>query len=67
MKQDTWYCYNHRDEYPYEVWYYTPKQKQKKGRYFHSIEQAKDWVSRHKDVRIEAASWQIFALRGGLV
>lgn len=67
MKQDIWYCYSHPDEYPYEVLYYTQKQKNIKHRYFHSIEQAKDWVRRHKEARIEAASWQIFALIAGLV
>lgn len=66
MRQNTMYCYNHRDEYPYEVWYYTPKQKNQKCRYFHSIEQVKEWCRKHRDAKIEAASWQVFAAMEGL-
>ena len=66
MRQNLWECYHDRDQWPYEVWYYTPKQKSKKGRYFHSLEEVKAWLSKHKTARIEAASWQVFCLRSGL-
>ncbi|MBO5918711.1 MAG: hypothetical protein J6Q14_08105 [Oscillospiraceae bacterium] len=65
MRQNLWECYN-SDEWPYEVWYYTPKQKSKKGRYFRSLEEVKAWLARHKTARIEAASWQVFCLRNGM-
>ena len=29
MRQNLWECYGNRDEWPYEVWYYTPKQGKK--------------------------------------
>lgn len=67
MRQNLWECYNNPDEWPYEVEYYTPKQKSKKSRYFRSLEEVKAWLSRHKTARIVAASWQVFALRNGLV
>lgn len=66
MRQNLWECYGNRDEWPYEVWYYTPKQKEKKGRYFRSLDEVKAWLKNHKTARIEAASWQVFALRNGL-
>lgn len=31
MRQNLWECYHDRDQWPYEVWYYTPKQKSKSG------------------------------------
>lgn len=67
MKQSLWECYHNRDEYPYEVWYKTPKQKNTKGKYFHSIEEIKAWCRSHKNCTIEAASWQVFAVREGMV
>ena len=64
MRQNLWECYN-SDEYPYEVEYYTPKQKSKKSKYFRSLEEVKVWLAKHKTARIVAASWQVFALRNG--
>ena len=65
MKQNALECYNDRETWPYEVWYYTPKQKNKKFRYFHSIEEAKKWCKAHKSAKIEAASWQVLFILNG--
>ena len=66
MKESALYYESRRDEYPYEVWYYTEKQPNKKFKFFHSIEEVKDWCRRHRGkVKIEAASWQVFfAMKG---
>ena len=66
MKQNALECHNDSETWPYEVWYYTEKQKNRKVRYFHSIEEIKKWCRTHKTARIEAASWQVFAVRDGM-
>ncbi len=65
MKQDIWYCYNHPEEYPFEVHYKTKKQASEKSRYFQTLEQVKAWCRTHKHARISAASWQVFAIMEG--
>ena len=66
MRWNTWECYCDRETWPYEVWYYTEKQKNKKVRYFHSIQDVKEWCRKHKRARIVAASWQVFTIRNGI-
>lgn len=67
MKINVVNCYNNLDEYPYEVWYFTEKQKSQKVKYFHSIEEIKAWVNKHKTARVTEASWQVFAVLRGMV
>lgn len=62
MKQDSFYCWNHREEYPYEVWFFTEKQKSEKVRFFRSIEEVRAWARKHKTARIKYASWQVFEI-----
>ena len=65
MKQNAIDCFLNEEEYPYEVCYYTAKQKNIKFRYFRSIEEIKEWCRRHKAARIYGASWQVFAVMKG--
>lgn len=66
MKQNVMDCHNNREEYPYEAWYFTEKQKSQKVKYFHSIEEVKAWASKHKTARVTGASWQVFAVLRGM-
>ncbi len=67
MKINVVDCYNNLEKYPYEVWYFTKKQKNQKVKYFRSIEEIKVWASKHKTARVTEASWQVFAVLRGMV
>jgi len=62
MKQDHWYCWNHPDEYPYEVHFRTEKQKSEKMKFFRTLSEVRAWVRTHKTAHITSASWQVFEL-----
>jgi hypothetical protein len=63
MKQHAFECWSKPEEYPYEVWYTTPKQRSKKFRYFRTLDEPKAWCKRNKGkVTLHFASWQAFEL-----